>query len=96
MLGQPALERVGVLHRALAKAEMRADLRPVVLDRPPRPLVGAELARRDLDLAGDELHHVGRQLSGRLLKYPAYLREGVITLAANHEACRRSPRIRWY
>lgn len=38
VLGQQPLQRSGVLNRALPKPQMLADLRAVILDRPPRPL----------------------------------------------------------
>jgi len=59
---QPRLKRSCILHRALAKAKLLADLRAVILHRPPGPLVRRQLARRDVDLAGDEPGRLLRQL----------------------------------
>src|SRR6266542_2209052 len=53
LLGQPAGKLVLVADRLLPEAERSVDLRAVALDRPARPVVGAERARIDLDLPGD-------------------------------------------
>ena len=62
MLDQPRRQLLGIGNGAFAKSEVLADLRAMMLDRAPRPLVRTELARRDLHLPGDELHNGVRQI----------------------------------
>jgi len=57
VLGQPRLKPARVLDRALAKAEVRADLRTVIAIRPLRELIAPQRVGRHLDLSGDELDH---------------------------------------
>ena len=62
LLGQPPGDLVLVAARELAELERGADLRPVVLDRAPRPAVASELAEIDPDLLGDIGHRSHRDL----------------------------------
>jgi hypothetical protein len=61
--GQPPGQLVRVGHRALPEPKLCADLRPVVLDRAPGPLVKAQFGRVHPDLAGDELDSFVGQLA---------------------------------
>ena len=62
MLDQPRRQLLGISDGALAKTEVLADLRAMMLDRAPRPLIRTELRRRDLHLARDKLHDRARQI----------------------------------
>lgn len=61
-LGEPAGQLVRIRNAALTKAQVPADLRTVVLDRPTAPHIRVQLAGRYLHLPGDELHRLARQL----------------------------------
>lgn len=63
--GQPLGELAAVLGAAFPESQVAADLRPVVLDRAPGPLIEPEVGRRDADLAGNERHRVVVQPPGR-------------------------------
>ena len=63
-VGQPARQPLLVRARRLAKSGRFSDLRAVILDRAPRPLVLRKLARLDLHQAGDVAHRGRRQLCG--------------------------------
>ena len=60
--GQPVGELAAVLGAALPEPEVAADLRPVVLERVPGPLIETKVGGGDAGLPGDELHRVVGQL----------------------------------
>ena len=64
LVRQPARQPLLVRAGRLAKSARFADLRAVILDRAPRPLVLRKLARLDLHQAGDVAHRGRRQLCG--------------------------------
>jgi hypothetical protein len=56
-VSKPPGELLRVGHRALAEAELLADLRPMALDRSTRPLVRTRIRSVDPQLTGDEVDH---------------------------------------
>jgi hypothetical protein len=60
--GEPAGQLVRVGHGELTEAEEPADLRPVPLDRPARPVVETQVTGVNADLLRDELNRLGRKV----------------------------------
>lgn len=62
VVDEPGRQLVRIRDTALTKAQVPADLRTVVLNRPTAPLIRVQLGRRYLYLPSDELHRLARQL----------------------------------
>ena len=60
---QPVRPAILVGERWLAETKRLTHLRPVVLDRPPGPVIARKVSGGDAELLGDERHRGRRQLA---------------------------------